>query len=184
MIPEIASTSPRLWMAVGTNPGLSGTQLSRVPVSSGSYLPTRTARDSSVNPAPFPTSNSRSLRHPSMSWRAEGKLPVRGGGAADGPDAALRRNHPAESQRWPGHPTGDMQRHHCSAKGTACGLAPNAPPAAPRQPKWVIATSDVLAPSDTLLAANNELRLQQQGAGSGDDGNLLIVETNCAARRA
>ena len=64
------------------------------------------------------------------------------------------------------------------------GLAPNARPAAPGQPKWVIATSDVLAPSDTLLAANNELRLQQQGAGSGDDGNLLIVETNCAARRA
>jgi len=171
-------------MAVGTNPGLSGTQLSRVPVSSGSYLPTRTARDSSVN-----------LRH--FQRRTRGHFDTR---LCRG---ALRANCRSEGEvlptaqtqlcveiTHPNHNDGPaIQLATCNGtnaqqRDPPGGLAPNARPAAPGQPKWVIATSDVLAPSDTLLAANNELRLQQQGAGSGDDGNLLIVETNCAARRA
>ena len=48
----------------------------------------------------------------------------------------------------------------------------------PRQRNWVIAISDVLAPAGTLEVAHNAFRLQQQAGGSGDDGNLVIVETN------
>jgi hypothetical protein len=48
----------------------------------------------------------------------------------------------------------------------------------PRQRKWIIATSDVLAAAGTLEVAHNPFRFQQQGGGSGDDGNLVIVETN------